>query len=84
MPFYRWVERRYLQSVDGMVYNSKTTHNGDAVNRPRQTGVGCLSPADHRAPPPMAKIVQHIDERVAAGRPLQILFVGNVIARKGA
>ncbi|RLT38585.1 MAG: glycosyltransferase family 1 protein, partial [Chloroflexi bacterium] len=27
LPFYRWVEGRYLASIDGFVFNSRTTQN---------------------------------------------------------
>jgi glycosyltransferase involved in cell wall biosynthesis len=84
MGIYRAVERLYLHSVDGFVYNSHTTRQ--AVEQK----IGTTKPhviaypaADHRYPPPRATVKRAIVNRLHANAPLQLLFVGNLIARKG-
>jgi glycosyltransferase involved in cell wall biosynthesis len=77
---YRLVERRYLRSVDGFVFNRETTRavvrellGGDpfsVVAYPGSDHVPCI-PADRVA------------ERCRRPGPLRILFTGNVIPRKG-
>lgn len=78
--FYRMVEKEYLQSVDGFIFNSKTT----------QSVVNEL--IDHAKPsivayPPTDRFGEPISEREIISRagtnPLRILFLGNVIKRKG-
>ncbi len=77
--FYRRVESRYLNSVDAFVYNSYTTQqaverklNGERpsiVAYPGRDRLSRFMPAEQRSP-------RH-DE------PLRLLFVGNLIPRKG-
>lgn len=78
---YRIVERRYLESVDAFIFNSKTTRSvvtglaGDwkpsIVAYPPTDRFGVTLPeADLRA-------------RAAHPGPLRMLFLGNVISRKG-
>ncbi|HEX9388872.1 MAG TPA: glycosyltransferase family 4 protein [Anaerolineales bacterium] len=78
--FYRMVEKKYLQSVDGFIFNSKTTQS--VVNKL----------LDHRKPaivayPPTDRFGEPISEQAMISRaetnPLRILFLGNVIERKG-
>ncbi len=80
---YRAVERRYLQGVDGFIFNSRTTREevvkalgGRAPDRQ----VVAYPAADHRQP--------EIEEAEIAARacepgPLRVLFAGNLIPRKG-
>lgn len=78
---YRFVERAYLASVDGFVFNSQTTRQsveqlvGDV--RPAVVAV----PAGDRLQPSVSPA--EIIERAQQPGPLRILFVGNLIARKG-
>lgn len=79
-PVYRAVERRYLNTVDGVVCNSTATR--DIV-----TGLGAdaestviAPPAGDQFDPDLAP--DEIDER-AHNRPLQVVFVGNIAPRKG-
>jgi glycosyltransferase involved in cell wall biosynthesis len=79
--FYRLVEKRYLQSVDGFIFNSKTT------KRVVSSLIGDARPAIV-AYPPTDRFGASISDSFVAARaaestPLQILFLGNVIARKG-
>jgi len=78
--FYRVLEKKYLQSVDGFIFNSKTT----------QSVVNALM--DHGKPaivayPPTDRFGEPISEREIISRaeidPLRVLFLGNVIERKG-
>lgn len=78
--FYRVIEKKYLQSVDGFIFNSKTTER--AVN----------SLVESRKPsviayPPTDRFGESISEEEIVSRartdPLRILFLGNVVERKG-
>jgi glycosyltransferase involved in cell wall biosynthesis len=78
--FYRVVEKKYLQSVDGFIFNSQTTEtvvNGLIENRQPSTV----------AHPPTDRFGEPISEQEIINRAqsnlLRILFLGNVIERKG-
>ncbi len=77
---YAMIERRYLRSVDGFVFNSETTQN--AVHD--QIGAGkpnvLAYPAGDRFDVSITE--QDIRKRANADGPLRILFLGNVIERK--
>jgi glycosyltransferase involved in cell wall biosynthesis len=77
---YRIVEKKYLQSVDGFIFNSKTTQN--VVHKL----IGDSKP-NISAYPPTDRFGEAISEEEIASRaktnPLRILFLGNVIERKG-
>lgn len=79
--FYRQIERRYLASVDGFVFNSQTTRQvvqslvGDG--QPHVVAY----PAGDRFQPKIT--AQHIEARAQQLGPLRLLFVGNLIERKG-
>lgn len=81
MPLYRKVERSYLRSVDGFVFNSQTTKREvellSGVKRPFVVA----TPAGDRFHPSISQ--EAIKERCQQAGPLRILFVGNVSARKG-
>ena len=78
--FYRWIEKRFLDSVDGFIFNSKTTKG--ATSRL----VGNDKPSVI-AYPPTDRFGEAISENEiierANGKELKILFLGNVIERKG-
>ena len=78
--FYRWVERRYLRSVDAFVYNSQTTRRAveAQIGAPRPAVVAY--PGGDRLRPDVS--AAELARRAAEG-PLRLLFVGNVIPRKG-
>jgi glycosyltransferase involved in cell wall biosynthesis len=78
--FYRVIEKQYLHSVDGFIFNSQTTKG--VVN-------GLM---DHGKPsvvayPPTDRFGEAISEEEiktrAEKQPLHILFLGNVMERKG-
>ena len=77
---YRIVEKKYLQSVDGFIFNSKTTEsvvNELVVNE--KPSVVAYPPTDR-----FEGVISEgeVKER-ANSRDLRILFLGNVIERKG-
>ncbi|MCL4271933.1 MAG: glycosyltransferase family 4 protein [Anaerolineales bacterium] len=77
---YRIVEKKYLQSVDGFIYNSKTTKA--VVNEligNRLPEVVAFPPTD-RFEKEISE--EEIEER-SKKKDLRILFLGNVIERKG-
>ena len=79
--FYRLVEKRYLNSVDGFIFNSQTTKsvvNGLIENE--KPSIVAYPPAD-RFGHPMTK--DEVISRAHDAGPLQLIFLGNVIHRKG-
>jgi glycosyltransferase involved in cell wall biosynthesis len=78
--FYRLIEKEYLGSVDGFIFNSRTTEK--VVNGLLENGKPCVV-----AYPPTDRFGEPISEkeiiRRAKSDELRILFLGNVIYRKG-
>lgn len=78
---YRIVERLYLRSVDAFVYNSQATRHAVtrllAGDRP---GVVAYPAGDRLSPQLTAADIQ---SRAEQPGPLRVLFLGNVIPRKG-
>jgi glycosyltransferase involved in cell wall biosynthesis len=79
--FYRWIERRYLGALDAFIFNSRTTR--DAVHR-----LGLPAAASIVAVPGADRLASSIDAdavraRAQAAGGLRILFLGNLIPRKG-
>jgi len=78
---YRLVERAYLQDVDAFVFNSQATR----LSVERLAGVSrpfiVAPPGGDRLPAPPAEF--DVRARAVEPRPLRILFVGSLIARKG-
>mgnify|MGYP001597044742 CR=1 FL=1 len=78
--FYRVVEKKYLQSVDGFIFNSQTTKR--VVNSLLES-----SKPEVVAYPPTDRFGEAISEEEIKERSkkkeLRILFLGNVIERKG-
>lgn len=77
---YRWVERRYLRSVDAFIYNSQTTRREvEALLSRRRPNIVAYPGGDRLAP--------SLDREAIIFRatqdPLRLLFVGNLIPRKG-
>jgi glycosyltransferase involved in cell wall biosynthesis len=78
--FYRWVEKSYLKSVDGFVFNSAATRRSVVALIARQLPHVIASPGGDRLgelPP------DHIQARAFEGGPLRLLFLANVIHGKG-
>ncbi len=79
--FYRIIEKKYLQSVDGFIFNSKTTRRvvEKLVGHNKENVV---------AHPPTDRfhdwtVSEEDIKRRASSAELRILFLGNVIYRKG-
>lgn len=78
---YRAVERRYLASVDGFVFNSQTTRcSVEELLGGARCGVIAYPGGDRLGP---ALDEGQIAARVRRGGPLKLAFVGNLIPRKG-
>lgn len=88
MGLYRWVEKRYLKSVDAFIFNSHTTQKtvemliGERALAERP-GLVAQPAANHLPAPSAAVPHNYIPLRCKAHGPLRLLFVGNVIERKG-
>ena len=78
---YRGIERRYLGSVDGFIYNSQTTRGVvEGQVGAGYPGLVAYPAGDHFQP----RLTQgEITRRAAQPGPLRLLFLGNVIPRKG-
>ena len=78
---YRWVERRYLFGLDGLVFNSQTTQV--AVEQLVGSSHPCVVayPGGDHLPPALTP--QQIKARTQQPGPLRILFVGNLTPVKG-
>jgi glycosyltransferase involved in cell wall biosynthesis len=86
LPLYRHVERRYLHSVDGFLCNSQTTKRSVVrivgEKQPFSDRSFCVAPpGGDRLQPQVSQ--EEITARCHESGPLRILFVGNLIARKG-
>lgn len=79
--FYAWVERIYLKSVDGFIYNSRTTQG--RVERLAGKGLPSVVayPAANHLNPQIEQV--EIIQRARQAGPLSLFFVGNLIPRKG-
>jgi glycosyltransferase involved in cell wall biosynthesis len=78
--FYRWVETKYLQSVDGFIFNSTTTEGVlHRLLRTSKPGIVAFPPTDRFGEPVSEAAIR---ERASIDE-LRILFLGNVIYRKG-
>ena len=81
LPLYRTVEQHYLTSVDAFICNSRTTRTSVEDLLPDQRPTMVAYPGGDRL---MPDISQHtIVARAQRPGPLRILFVGNLIRRKG-
>jgi len=77
---YRFFEQKYLQSVDGFIFNSKTTKKTvlNLIHKDKPS-VLAYPPVDGFGAP----ISQHDIRERASSDDFRILFLGNVIYRKG-
>jgi glycosyltransferase involved in cell wall biosynthesis len=85
LPIHCWIERRYLASVDGFICTSETTQHAisTALDQPELRGCGSVvvTPAGDRFDPIDVKDL--IRKRANESGPLRLVFVGDVIKRKG-
>jgi glycosyltransferase involved in cell wall biosynthesis len=81
---YRSVERRYLSGVDGLIYNSATTRREAErllkVTEAQKRESFIAYPGSDRLNPQISD--EELKNRAPDG-PLRLLFLGNVIPRKG-
>jgi glycosyltransferase involved in cell wall biosynthesis len=79
--FYRRIERSYLTSIDGFIFNSLTTRQvvEDLIREKKPCVVAF--PAGDRLSPHISD--EEISRRAYRPGPLHLLFLGNVIPRKG-
>ncbi len=79
--FYRMVERRYLESVDGFIFNSHTTRGVvTSLVRDDKPNIVAYPPTDRFGAPLPGAFVR---SRAAQPGPLRLVFLGNIIPRKG-
>ena len=81
MPVYQQIERHYLNTVDGFVFNSQTTKQEVEKLTEREKPHVIATPAGDQFQPAIS--TEEIIARYQELGPLRVLFVGNVIARKG-
>jgi glycosyltransferase involved in cell wall biosynthesis len=77
--FYRWVEHRYLNSVDAFVFNSRDSHARVQAQVRLAKPFVVATPGGDRLKPRIT--LAQVRARTKT-RPLQILFLGNLIRRK--
>jgi glycosyltransferase involved in cell wall biosynthesis len=78
---YRRVERSYLRSVDGFLFNSRATRRTvEELIRGPVDGI-VVTPGGDRLGPGLSE--EEILRRCESVGPLRVLFVGNIILRKG-
>ena len=81
MFWYRMVERAYLRTLDGFIYNSRTTRAEVSLQLARERpGVVAVPGRDNLE---LAIDADQIRARAGAAGPLRILFVGSLTRRKG-
>jgi glycosyltransferase involved in cell wall biosynthesis len=81
---YRSVESRYLRSVSGFIFNSRTTRAAvDAMLPGTQPGIVAYPAADHISAPEVEAVLAQRRSIIRQSGPLRIIFVGNIIRRKG-
>jgi glycosyltransferase involved in cell wall biosynthesis len=79
-PLYRAIERRFLESLDGAICNSQATWQSIEKTMRRRIPVVVAYPAADHLQLEGEREKSQAEEQ---GLPLRILFVGNVIPRKG-
>ena len=79
--FYQAVEKRYLTEVDGFIFNSHSTRKVVEGLIGEKKSYVVSFPAGNRLSPDFS--AHQIRSRSRRDGPLQILFLGNVISRKG-
>ena len=80
LPFYREIEKTYLTSVDGFIFNSETTKRTVETLINSEKPHVIANPAGNR----FDQIEINEEEKCERHSPcLRILFVGNIIPRKG-
>lgn len=81
--FHRWVERKFLKSVDGYIFNSHTTHQDviKLIFDPSKKPFIIAKPGGDRLKSNIKE--RDLRERALQEGALNLLFLGNLIPRKG-
>ena len=79
--FYKFIEKKYLESIDGFIFNSNTTRG--VIEHILGRGVPGVVAVPSGSQFSGAISENEIIARSQSEGPLRILFVGNVIPRKG-
>lgn len=77
---YRWIEERYVNSVDGFIFNSQATRRAVEDLMPEQKPGVVAYPSGNRFAVDLSR--EQIASRARQSGPLRVLFVGNIITRK--
>ncbi len=78
---YRAIEARYLRTVDGFICNSRSTQQATLALAGASSPSVVAYPGRDPGPPPLQE--KEILARAQSEGPLRLLFVGNLIPRKG-
>jgi glycosyltransferase involved in cell wall biosynthesis len=78
---YRWLEQRYLTTVDGFIFNSQTTRS--SVEELVGPALRAIVAYPGRSQMQFDLTPAQIARRARQPGPLRLLFVGNLIPRKG-
>ncbi len=81
LALYRAVERAYLRGVDRFVFNSRTTRAAVEALAGRAAPGVVATPAGDQ--PGSALALDAVRRRARQGGPLRLVFVGNLMSRKG-
>ncbi|MFP3853907.1 MAG: glycosyltransferase family 4 protein [Anaerolineales bacterium] len=81
LPLYRWIEKAYLNSVDGFIFNSKPTRVSVESLLGYEVSSVVAPPGRDHLEPGEAKPTDR--SRTPSDHILRWLFVGNLIRRKG-
>lgn len=77
----RWVEVQYLNSVEGVIFNSQDSQTlVQSMIGSARPGIVAYPGRDHLS---LTLSRQDIENRAVESGPLRILFIGNLIRRKG-
>ncbi len=80
---YRQAEKHYVNSVDGLIYNSYTTEEAvGALLRRTKPSVIAWPAADQIEPPDQPTVAALVAQRATWPGPFRVLAVGNVTPRK--
>ncbi len=81
IPLYKWIEGFYLKTINGFVYNSQTTRRAVEKFAGPASAAIVAHPAGDRF---NSRITYgEIERRAYQPGPLKLIFIGNLIPRKG-